>query len=185
MDIVLKYLIYPILIFSSFLFRGCFDEPDPDNTSNMRTVDFVDIDRFMGDWYVIANIPTFIEKRATNAIESYKLGEKGTIETTFTFMQDSPNGEKKVYSPTGFIKNKETNAEWRMQFLWPFKMPFLIIELDQDYTYTVIGIPSRKHVWIMAREPSLSHELYEEILKKLSGVGYDISLIQKITQEWD
>ncbi len=151
----------------------------------MSTVDFVDIGRFMGDWYVIANIPTFIEKRATNAIESYKLGENGTIETTFTFMQDSPGGEKKVYNPTGFIKNKETNAEWMMQFLWPFKMPFLIIDLDQDYTHTVIGIPSRKHVWIMAREPSLSGDLYEEILKKLSGVGYDISLIQKITQEWD
>jgi len=151
----------------------------------MSTVDFVDIGRFMGDWYVIANIPTFIEKRATNAIESYKLGENGTIETTFTFMQDSPGGEKKVYNPTGFIINKETNAEWMMQFLWPFKMPFLIIDLDQDYTHTVIGIPSRKHVWIMAREPSLSGDLYEEILKKLSGVGYDISLIQKITQEWD
>ena len=185
MDFVLKYLIYPILIFSSFVFRGCFDDPESGNTSIMRTVDFVDIDRFMGDWYVIANIPTFIEKGATNAIESYQLGEKGAIKTTFTYFKDSPNGEKKTYSPTGFIKNKETNAEWRMQFFWPFKTPFLIIDLDKDYTYTVIGIPSRKYVWIMAREPSLSDGLYEEILKKLSGVGYDISLIQKITQDWN
>ena len=71
----------------------------------MKTVDYVDIERFMGDWYVIANIPTFIEKGATNAIESYKLGNKGVIETTFTFYQDSPDGEKKVYRPKGFIYN--------------------------------------------------------------------------------
>ena len=43
----------------------------------MKTVEFVDLERFMGDWYVIANIPTFIEKGATNAIESYKLMDDG------------------------------------------------------------------------------------------------------------
>ena len=109
----------------------------------LETVDYVDIKRFMGDWYVIANIPTFIEKGATNAIESYKLASDGTVETTFTFFKGSPDGPKKVYRPKGFIKNKETNAEWRMQFIWPFKMPFLIVDLDENYLYTVIGIPSR------------------------------------------
>ena len=151
----------------------------------MQTVEYVDINRYMGDWYVIANIPTFIEKRATNAIESYKLGEDGRIETSFSFFKDSPLGEKKIYNPIGFIKNKETNAEWRMQFLWPFKMPFLIIELAEDYSYTVIGIPSRKYVWIMAREPSMSGELYKKILSNLKDIGYDISLIQSIEQKWN
>ncbi len=86
----------------------------------METVPFVDIKRFMGDWFVIANIPTFIEKDATNAIESYKLNKKGEIETTFTFYQNSPNGLKKEYRPKGFIYNSKTNAEWRMQFFWAF-----------------------------------------------------------------
>ena len=89
----------------------------------METVANVDIERFMGDWYVIANIPTFIEKGATNAIESYKLGANGRIETTFTFFKDSPNGEKKTYKPTGFIKNKETNAEWRICLLYTSPSP--------------------------------------------------------------
>ncbi|MFL2982781.1 MAG: lipocalin family protein [Candidatus Neomarinimicrobiota bacterium] len=151
----------------------------------MKTVEYVDIDRYMGDWYVIANIPTFIEKRATNAIESYKLGKDGRIETTFSFFEDSPLGEKKIYNPIGFIKNKQTNAEWRMQFLWPFKVPFLIIELDKDYSYTVIGIPSRKYVWIMARDNYINDDVYEQILKRLSNIGFDISLIKKITQDWN
>ena len=151
----------------------------------MKTVDYVDIERFMGDWYVIANIPTFIEKGATNAIESYKLGNKGVIETTFTFYQDSPDGEKKIYRPKGFIYDTETNAEWRMQFIWPFKMPFLIIDLDDDYQYTVIGYPSRKYVWIMARESKLSDEVYDSILSDLAEIGYDISQVNKIPQQWN
>ena len=117
----------------------------------MKTVEYVDLEKFMGDWYVIANIPTFIEKGAVNAIESYQLDSKGRVKTTFTFRKNSIDGPKKTYNPIGFIYNKETNAEWRMQFLWPFKSPFLIIDLDEKYSYTVIGIPSRKYVWIMAR----------------------------------
>ena len=151
----------------------------------LETVEYVDLERFMGDWYVIANIPTFIEKGAVNAIESYKLDSRGRVKTTFTFKKDSPDGSQKTYNPTGFIYDKKTNAEWRMQFLWPFKLPFLIIELDKEYTYTVIGYPSRKFVWIMAREPKMEEERYNKILENLADIGYDITLIQKVLQDWD
>jgi apolipoprotein D and lipocalin family protein len=150
----------------------------------LKTVEYVDIEKFMGDWYVISNIPTFIEKRATNALESYRLNNKGEIETTFTFHEDSPEGDKKIYKPKGFIKNNKTNAEWRMQFLWPFKMPYLIIDLDENYNYTVIGVPNRKYVWIMSRKPSLDSKIYSIIIDKLKQVGYDIKQIKKVTQEW-
>ena len=178
-------MILHIFFLVSLLIIGCNNNLDKSELSEMKTVDYVDIERFMGDWYVIANIPTFIEKGATNAIEAYKLGDKGVIETTFTFYQDSPDGEKKVYRPKGFIYNTETNAEWRMQFLWPFKMPFLIIDLDEEYTYTVIGIPSRKYVWIMARDSGMNDKLYDRILSRLSEIGYDVSLIQKVPQDWN
>ena len=64
-------------------------------------------------------------------------------------------------------------------------MPFLIIDLDDNYQFTVIGYPSRKYVWIMAREPELSDEVYEGILSNLAEVGYDISQINKILQQWN
>ena len=72
-----------------------------------------------------------------------------------------------------------------MQFLWPFRSPFLIIDLDDDYSYTVIGIPSRKYVWIMAREHKMSERLYNKIISNLEKVGYDITQIKRINQEWD
>jgi len=173
-----------LLIFLLFTVACNFSD-NSNNAQAMQTVPFVDIERFMGDWYVIANIPTFIEKRATNAIESYRLNSTGQIETTFTFFQDNPSGRKKVYKPTGFIYNTETNAEWRMQFIWPFKATFLVIDLGDDYSYTVIGVPNRKYVWIMSREPILSDDTFSEITQKLAVVGYDISKIQKIVQEWE
>ena len=51
----------------------------------MPVVDAVDLNRFMGDWYVIANIPTFIETDAYNPVETYRLNADGTVATTFAF----------------------------------------------------------------------------------------------------
>jgi len=94
---------------------------------DMKPVDYVDLQRFMGDWYVIANIPTFLEKGAHNAIESYELNDDGTVSTTFTFREGGFDGETKRYTPKGFVLDPETNALWGMRFIWPVKADYRIV----------------------------------------------------------
>lgn len=146
-------------------------------------VDHVDLPRFMGDWYVIANMPTFIEKGAHNAVENYELNEDGTIATTFTFNKDAFDGPKKEYTPKGFVREGTGNAEWGMQFIWPIKADYLIIHLDDDYQTTVIGVPDRKYVWVMARTPQIPGAKYEELVAFLRSVDYDVSQLQKVPQQ--
>ncbi|MBT8060593.1 MAG: lipocalin family protein, partial [Gammaproteobacteria bacterium] len=128
------------------LLAGCQASRPP-----LETVDYVDLDRFMGDWYVIANIPTFVEKGAYNAVESYRLDDDGSIATTFRFHKDGFDGPVKTYEPRGFVRDTTTNAEWGMQFIWPFKGDYRIIYLDEDYATTIIGRNKRDYVWLMAR----------------------------------
>jgi apolipoprotein D and lipocalin family protein len=100
---------FPRLIMTAFgalLLTGCKAGFAP-----LATVNHVDLERFMGDWYVIANIPTFVEKGAHNAVESYRLDADGTIETTFTFRQDAFDGPLKTYRPRGFVRNRQSNAD--------------------------------------------------------------------------
>jgi apolipoprotein D and lipocalin family protein len=142
----------------------------------------VDLPRFMGPWYVIANIPTFLEKGAHNAIESYRLAEDGTIETTFTFNADGFDGPEKRYHPRGFVVDRESNAVWGMQFIWPIKADFRIVYLTPDYSQTVIGREARDYVWIMARTPEIPESDYQRILGFLKEQGYDVTKIQKVPQ---
>jgi len=151
----------------------------------ISTVDSVDLGRFMGDWYVIANIPTFIEKNAYNAVESYRLEEDGTVATTFRFNKGGFDGPLKVYHPRGFIEDKQSNAVWGMQFIWPFKAEYRIIYLTENYQQTVIGRSKRDYVWIMARQPSIPEEDYSRILRFLEKEGYDIAQIQKVPQKYE
>ena len=149
---------------------------------DMKTVDYVDLKRFMGDWYVIANIPTFLEKGAHNAIETYALNDDGTIATTFTFNADSFDGELKRYTPKGFIKDTNSNALWGMRFIWPIKADYRIVYLDDAYTQTIIGRKKRDFVWIMARSPAISEQDYERLIGVVADLGYDVSKVERVPQ---
>lgn len=151
---------------------------------NYETVPKVDLDRFMGDWYVIAILPNFIEKNAVNSIESYALNGDGTIGITYKFRKGSPTGKQKIMHPRAKVFNTETNAEWRVQFIRPFWAKYLIIDLAEDYRYTVIGVPNRKWLWIMSRSPELSPDDYDGIISRLKTAGYKTDKIMKIPQVW-
>ncbi len=151
---------------------------------DMKTVDYVDLERFMGDWYVIANIPTFIEKGAHNAVETYALNDDGTIDTTFVFRDGSFDGKLKRYNPKGFVLDTETNARWGMRFIWPIKADYRIVYLDDDYSTTVIGRQKRDFVWIMARDPDMPDQEYDRVLEFVKSIGYDISQVERVPQRW-
>ncbi len=151
----------------------------------IQTVDHVDLQRFMGDWYVIANIPTWVEKGAHNAVESYELAPDGSIKTTFTFRQGSFDGKAKKYQPTGFVVDTESNAIWGMQFVWPIKADYRIVYLTDDYSQTVIGRNKRDYVWIMARTPQIPDEDFDRIMALLDQQGYDTSKVQRVPQRWE
>jgi apolipoprotein D and lipocalin family protein len=150
----------------------------------MKTVDYVDLDRFMGDWYVIANIPTFLEKGAHNAVENYQLNDDGTIATTFTYRADAFDGKPKEYHPKGFIKDTKSNALWGMRFIWPIKADYRIVYLDDAYSQTIVARQSRDYVWIMARTPSISEQDYEQLVSFVESIGYDVSKLQRVPQSW-
>ena len=144
----------------------------------------VDLNKFMGDWYVIANIPTFIEEGAHNAIENYAMNDDGTIATTFSFNSNGFDGELKVYEPTGFV-TEISNSLWGMQFIWPFKAEFIIAYLSPDYQQTIIARNARDYVWIMARTPELSETSLNKLIKLTIDMGYDAEQIKLIPHKHD
>ena len=166
------------IFFISIILSGCSM-----NSINLKTVDKVNLEDFMGSWYVIAHIPTFIEKSAYNAVESYELNMDGTVATTFTFNKGSLDGPKKTYHPKGFIIEGTNNSEWGMQFLWPIKSQYKITYLDADYKTTVIARDALDYVWIMSRNKSIPDSLLVKIKRDIKEMGYDINLLRIVPHQ--
>ena len=149
----------------------------------IRPVDHVDLPRFMGSWFVIANIPTFIEKQAFNAVEHYEISQDGAIATTFTFNKGAFDGPAKRYEPTGFVREGTGNAVWGMQFVWPIKAQYVIAHLDADYTQTIVARDARDYVWIMAREPTLTTAARDALVARVRELGYDTTKLRFVPQQ--
>ena len=128
----------------------------------LETVDHVDLERFMGDWYVIANIPTFVEKGLTTPWSHTAWTTTGRSPRRSPFAKTASTAKRRRYTPRGFVRDTETNAEWGMQFVWPIKGDYRIIYLSEDYSTTIIGRNKRDYVWVMARDHEMPDSEYQQ-----------------------
>jgi apolipoprotein D and lipocalin family protein len=142
----------------------------------------VDLPRFMGDWYVIANIPTFVERKSYDAIETYEMREDGRIQTTFRHRKGSFDAPVDTMRPVANVREGTNNAVWGMQFVWPIKAEYVIVYIDEAYTQTIIGRSARDYVWLMARTPQISDADYAAHVERLKALGYDTSKLRRVPQ---
>lgn len=145
----------------------------------------------MGTWFVIGVKPTMFEKTCSNAVEKYTLMDKKSydIAIDFKYNEAEPIKSKlKALPQKGWVQgdDKSNSGEWKVSPLWPVKMPYKIIEVDnKDYSYVVIGYPSRDYCWIMARKPVMDESLYSSLTNKLvEKHQYSLDGLRKVPQKW-
>ncbi|WP_334177683.1 lipocalin family protein [Pseudoxanthomonas sp.] len=140
----------------------------------------VDVDRFMGDWYVIAHIPSFPEREAYAAVESYAKLPDGRIQTTFRFRKGALDGPEKTMHPVGTVRPDGGGAVWGMQFVWPIQAEYVIAWVDADYGQTIVGRSKRDYVWLMARTPQIPETEYAARVEQIRAMGYDVSKLRRV-----
>lgn len=123
----------------------------------------IDLVSFMGNWYVLANIPTTFETGATNCIEMYELDPKrpNTVRVTFEYSFASATKEHSFSTSQmkmrGNVKNTATNTFWTIDpkiigWALPLGLSYLILDVAEDYSYTLVSVPDRSYLWVMIRD---------------------------------
>jgi len=150
----------------------------------IKPVAHVDLARFMGSWYVIAGIPSILEKNAYNAVETYQLQPSGHIATSFRYRNKSFGNPVKTIHSTGFVTPNTGNAVWGIQLVWPIKAQYLVAYLADDYSETIVARDKRDYVWIMARTPTIAQGDYDSLVARVKELGYSVADIRKVPQAW-
>lgn len=143
----------------------------------------VDVERYMGDWYVIAHIPPKVVSNSYNNIESYKLVDDDTIQTVYTYREGSFDGEAKSMEPVAKVLEEADGAVWAMQFFWPIKMEYTISYVSPDYQTTIVARSKRDWVWIMARTPSIDEATTQGLVQRVADLGYDARTLRFVPQQ--
>ena len=149
-------------------------------SARIPAVPEVDVPRFMGDWYVIAHIPSWPERNAYDAVETYALRADGRIQTTFRYRDGGFDQPLRTMEPIGTVRAEGNGAIWDMQFVWPIQAEYVIVDLDAGYTRTIVGRSKRDYVWLMARQPVMPEADYQASVRRIAELGYDVSKLRVV-----
>jgi apolipoprotein D and lipocalin family protein len=148
----------------------------------LPTVESVDLDRYMGQWYVIANIPYFGERGNVAGRAIYRQRDDGRMDDIYIYKKGDFDAPDERLEGVAWVVNERTRAEWKVRFYWPLSFGYYIVGLHADYQWSMVGHPTRNYAWIMAREPTMDEALYARLLARFEALGYDASELQKVPQ---
>lgn len=146
----------------------------------------VDLNRYMGDWYLIAHIPTSRDGGAHNAQENYALDADGRITITYRNRLGGFDGRKKLMTPKASVVEGSNNAEWRVVFgwYWPFRYEYRIAHLEPDYSAVIVARSQRDFLWLFSRAPQMSEAELARYTQIAASWGYDVSKLERVPQQW-
>lgn len=169
-------VVLPILLSGCFADKGIIMKP-------LQPVNFVDLNRYVGEWYEIARYPNSFQKGCVGSRATYSLREDGKINVLNECYDRSFSGKLRSAKGKAWVVDKETNARLKVSFFWPFAGDYWIIDLGQEYEYAVIGHPERNYLWILSRTPEMAEDLYLSILERLQEQDYDTTKLIKTEQQ--
>jgi apolipoprotein D and lipocalin family protein len=146
---------------------------------NLETVANVDLNKYLGKWYEIASFPQSFQKGCHCTTAEYSLSDNGVVIVENRCNKGSITGKESYIKGKAFVEANSGNAKLKVQFFWPFKGKYWIIDLADDYSYAVIGHPNRKYLWILSRTSKMDEKIYQEILSRISEKGFDLSKLLK------
>jgi len=148
----------------------------------LSTVDFVDLKKYAGKWYEIASFPQGFQKNCFCTTAEYTLTDKGYVIVENRCTKGSLKGKLSYIKGKAFVVKNSGNAKLKVQFFWPFKGKYWIIDLAKDYSYAVVGHPNKKYLWILSRTQTMDNNIYQQIISRIQQKGFDISKI-KLTKQ--
>jgi apolipoprotein D and lipocalin family protein len=152
-------------------------------TQSLSTVNEVDINQYAGQWYEIARLPNSFEKGLECVTATYTLKKNDKIEVLNKGYTVKEEGKFKTAKGTAWVPDSDFPGRLKVSFFWPFAGDYYIISLDENYRYALVGDPSRKYLWVLARSNSLNDRVYAELLETARNNGFEIDNLIRVNQD--
>jgi apolipoprotein D and lipocalin family protein len=160
-----------------FLLAGCSADSPP-----LALAPHVDLDRYAGRWYVIANIPYFAERGNVASYFDIAIAPDGTFTDLYVARAKTFEAPETSFTMKGYVVPDTGNARWRESPFWPLYLSYLILHVDPDYQTALVGYPGRGFGWVFARTPTIAEPVYQSLLGRLKDQGYDTGLFRRVPQ---
>ncbi len=163
----------------ALLLTGCILFPP-------KTVDYVDLERYAGLWYEIARYDTPFDEDAVAVTAEYTLNDDGTVSVLNKGRVGSLDGPPTSIEGIARVVDTRTNSKLAVRFFRPeiekFEFAYWIIELGEEYDYSVVSNPTRSVLYILCRTSTMDDQLYNDLVARLAKRGFDPDRIELTPQ---
>lgn len=158
------------------------------NKNDLPTVSKVDLKRYTGKWFEIARYPNKFQKKCVgNTTAMYTMKSDGKLEVVNECLEkggtiSNAKGEAKIVDRASNAKLEVRFAPSFLSFIPAVWGDYWIIDLDENYQYSVVGDPKREYLWILSRKPEMDDKTYQNILRRVEKLGFNPGKLSKTPQ---
>ena len=143
----------------------------------LQVVSQVDINRYLGRGMKL-RAPQLVSGKLLCVTADYELSEDGFIKVVNRCKDRKLNGEIREALGKAHIVDASTNVKLKVTFHWPFYGNYWIIDLGNDYEYSVVSEPKRQYLWILSRKPTMEALKYNRLVESLAERNFDMSILK-------
>ena len=155
------------------LAAGCKAENPEFNVTIENTVQELDLDRYLGKWYEIARFDHSFERGLVGATANYSITEDGKIKVVNTGYKDSFDGKFNQAEAKAYRPDENYPGALKVSFFLFFYSDYWVLDLDENYTFALIGSKKEKYLWILSRTPEMAPADLQRVLNKAVSLGYN------------
>ncbi len=166
----------------------CLPAAAPANNPPLRVVESIDLTQYSGRWYEAARLPNKFQNQCTgDVVVHYALRDDGRLDVvnrcrTAPGKVDEARGiGRKAGDGTSSSRLEVRFAPAILSFLRSVWGDYWIIGLGPEYTWAVVGTPSREYLWILSRTPQMSATSYDRAIEIARANGFDVKKVVKTT----
>jgi lipocalin len=170
-----------ILVLSLVALLSCATSAYADDPLN--TVQELDLQRYLGQWYEIARYQKGFEKNIVGATAEYTLTDDNRIKVLNSGFKKSLDGKYTSVKAVAWRPDDTKPGELKVKFFGLFTSDYLVFGLDEQYQWALVGNHERDSLWFLSR----THEIPEETLHQMKTIaaeqGYDLSKLYMVPQK--
>lgn len=152
------------------------------NASVPEPAKAVDLDRYLGLWHEYARYDNRFERNCEGVTAEYAKRDDGLVSVRNTCREGSPDGRARASEGRARVVPDSNGAKLEVSFFGPFFFgKYWVLDHADDYTWSIVGEPSGRYLWVLTREPRPSGELGNMLIARARALGYDTTQL-KFTQ---
>lgn len=140
----------------------------------------VELSRYLGLWYEIGRYENGFERGCEAVTAEYSLRGDGLLGVLNSCRQGAVDGPVKTSEGRARIVPNSDGAKLKVSFFGPFFLgDYWVLERADDYSWSIVGEPSGRYLWLLSREARPSAETRTTIMNRTAALGYDLSLVRE------